>query len=403
MPDLGVLPDAAFHGLKVVEIAQLIAGPLSGSLLADLGADVVHVEDPGSGDPHRATGVDKDGVHLWWKVSGRNKRSVTLDLRSEEGQEIARRLVRWADVVITNFRPETLENWKMDWPSLHEVNPKLIMLQVTGFGANSSRRNSRGYGKVGEAMSGVVYLTGFPDGPPVHTGFSHADSTTGLFGAFAIAAALFRRSTDPDFQGEWIDMALFEALYRLCEWQVTMYDQLGVVPTRAGNQLANAPAAVVNTYLSVDDQWVTVTTGTAKAVLDVAKLLGEPVEDYDSTQKQNDRRDRLDELLRQFVAERTCDDALETMRKTGVVASRIYNVEDILADQTYAEREEIVVVDDSDLGPVRMPAALPKMANHGGQVWRSGPKLGEDNDLVYKSYLGLTDEEYEALQKDSVI
>ncbi len=252
-------------------------------------------------------------------------------------------------------------------------------------------------------MSGVVHLTGFPDGPPVHTGFSHADSLTGLIGAFAIQMALYRRETDQDFAGEWIDLALFEALYRLCEWQVIVYDQTGIVPMRAGNQLANAPAAVVNLFSSKDDQWVTVTTGTWRSVQKVAALLGESAEDYDTPEKQFARRDRLDVLMREFVAERLAQDAIDAMTEAEVVASLIFSVEDILADPTYAEREDVITVDDPDLGPVRMQAVLPKLANHGGEVWRTGPALGEDNELVYKTYIGMTDEELATLTAQAVI
>ena len=249
IPDTPSLP--ALAGVKVVEFAHVIAGPLAGTLLADLGADVVHVEDPKAGDPGRSQGPTKDGVHLWWKVSGRNKRSVTLDLRSPAGQALAHELIQWADVVITNMRFDTLARWGLDWEGIHRLNPRAVMLQITGNGATTTARNDPGFGKVGEARSGVVHITGFPDGPPVHTGFSHADSVTALMGAFAISAALVRRG-DPDFEGEWIDLALFESLFRLIEWQVIVYDQLGVPPMRAGNQLAVAPGAVINTYLSAD-------------------------------------------------------------------------------------------------------------------------------------------------------
>jgi formyl-CoA transferase len=398
-----ILDRGALKGLKVLEIAQLIAGPMAGSFLADFGADVVHVEAPDFGDPARYTGVAKDGVYLWWKVSGRNKRSVTLDLRKPEGQDVARRLAKWADVVITNFRVGTMERWGLDWASLHKENPRLIMLQVSGFGANTTKRDRPGFGKVGEAMSGVVHLTGFPDGPPVHTGFSHADSLTGLLGAFAIQTALYRRNTDSNFDGEWIDLALFEALYRLCEWQVIFYDQTGIAPMRAGNQLANAPAAVINMYPSKDEQWITVTTGTWRSVQKVAALLGEPPEDYENPEKQFSRRDRLDDLLRTYVAERNTDEVLAAMEQAEVVASIIYSVEDIVTDKTYAEREDVITVQDSELGPVRMQAVLPHMANHGGEVWRTGPDLGEDNDLVYRDYIGMSDDEFKDLQKSKVI
>ena len=393
----------ALEGLKVVEIAQLIAGPMAGSFLADFGADVVHVEDPKHGDPGRYTGITKDGHYLWWKVSGRNKRSVTLDLRTPEGQDVARRLCQWADVVITNFRASTLDQWGLNWERLHAENPTLVMLQITGFGANTSLRDRPGFGKVGEAMSGVVHLTGFPDGPPVHTGFSHADSLTGLIGAFAVQTAMYRKANDPNFEGEYIDLALFEALYRLCEWQVIFYDQTGVAPKRAGNQLANAPAAVINMYKSVDDVWVTVTTGTWRSVQKVADLLGEPPDDYATPELQFERRDRLDDLLRAFIGERTAEVALELMGAAEVVASVIFDAGDIVNDPTYAEREDVITVDDRDLGPVRMQAVLPHFANYPGAVWRSGPELGEDNELVYKSYLGMDGDEYDDLSETEVI
>jgi crotonobetainyl-CoA:carnitine CoA-transferase CaiB-like acyl-CoA transferase len=398
------MPDsAALRGFKILEIAHVIAGPLAGGLMADLGAEVVHVEPPGVGDAQRVTGNHKNGVYLWWKVSGRNKKSVTLDLRQAEGQALAHELVKWADVVITNFRVSTLEKWQLDWPSLHEVNPKLIMLQVTGFGADTTMRNSPGFGKVGEAMSGVVHLTGFPDGPPIHTGFSHGDSVTGLFGAFAVLAAAYRRDNDPNFDGEWIDLALFEGLYRLCEWQVIMYDQLGVPPMRAGNRLANAPAPVVNTYLSGDQKWITVTSGTPRAVEKVAAMLGEPPQDYDTPQKQYDRSDRLDDLLRNYVGGRTAEEALAFMAENEVVASKIYSAQDIVEDPIYIERGDVIEIDDYELGPVRMQAAFPKMANHGGTVWRTGAALGQDNNQVYENIVGLDPTEIERLQKIGVI
>jgi formyl-CoA transferase len=390
-------------GLKVLEIAQLIAGPMSGSFLADLGAEVIHLEDPKLGDPQRVTGVMKDGKGLWWKVSARNKRCVTCDLRSEEGRAVARRLAQRADVVITNFRIGTLEKWKLDWTALHHENPKLIMLQMTGFGANTTLRNSPGFGKLGEAMSGVVQITGWPDGPPVHTGFSHADSVSGLMGAYAVMAANYKRQNDPEFEGELIDLALFETLYRLIEWQVITYDQTGQVPTRAGNRLSVSPAAVINTYLSRDEHWITVTSGTPRSVQKIAALVGEPAGDYDTVEKQRARADRLDNLLRTWIGSVHIDEALAAMAEAEVVASKIYTVEDILADQTYAERGDVITVDDEDFGTVRMQGVIPKLVNYPGQVWRGGPGLGEDNELVYKKLMGMPDEEYDRLRSAGAI
>ena len=388
----------ALEGLKVVEFAHVIAGPLAGTLMADLGATVVHVEDPGTGDPQRGAGPAKDGIHLWWKMAARNKRSVTLNLRTDEGRALARELAAWADVVITNFRVETLEKWGLDFKSLQEVNRKVVLLQVTGFGATSSRRNEPGFGKVGEAMSGVVHITGFPDGPPVHTGFSHGDSVTGLMGAYAIMAALYRKNSDPNFEGEWIDLALYDGLFRLIEWQVVFYDQLGVAPERIGNKLAAAPAAVINLYKTSDERWLTVTSGTPRSVSNVAALVGEPADEYDTRPKQAKNSQRLDGLLKDWIAARPMDECLATMKKLEVVASRIYSVEDILADETYRERENIVTIDDPDLGKLRMQNVVPRLMNHTGSVWRSAPKLGEDNNLIYREVIGKSAEELEKLR-----
>jgi formyl-CoA transferase len=388
-----------FEGLKVVEFAHMVAGPLAGTLLADLGADVVHVENPGTGDIARHLGVAKDGVNLLWPVGSRNKRSVTLDLRGLDGQDLARELVAWADVVITNFRVETLEKWGMDWPAFHAVNPKLVMLQITGYGADTSMRNAPGFGHMGEAMSGVVHLTGFPDGPPVHTGFAHADSVTALMGAFAISAALTKRH-DPGFDGEWIDLALFESLYRLIEWQVIVYDQLGVAVERAGNQLPVAPGSVINTYPTADDTYVSVTAGTPRAAQNIVRLLELSAEDVE---EQGAERDYLDNQLREWIASRSADDALRKMHAHEVVAARVYSAADIVKDPIYAERNDVVTIEDPNLGPVRMQAVIPKLLNHPGHVWRTGPALGEDNDLVYRTYLGLTAERYAQLRANGTI
>jgi formyl-CoA transferase len=393
----------ALSGLKVVEFAHVIAGPLAGTLLADLGADVVHVEDPEHGDPQRNAGPAKDGVHLWWKVSARNKKSVTLNLRTGEGRALARKLAAWADVIICNFRVSTLERWELDFPSLNKINPKLVMLQVTGYGVSSSKRNVPGFGKVGEAMSGVVNITGFPDGPPVHTGFSHGDSVTGLMGAFAIMAAIYRRNTDPDFQGEWIDLALYEGLYRLVEWQVIFYDQLGENPARIGNQLSAAPAAVINTFSTSDDRWITVTSGTPRSVQNVAELVGEPLGEYATPAMQVARREHLDQLVREWISKHTLAECMTEMGRLEVVASPIFTVEDILADQTFRENGNVTELDDPDLGRVRMQNVVPRLKNHTGKVWRTAPALGEDNNAVYGGELGFSADEIAALHGTGTI
>ena len=394
---------AALSGLKVVEFAQLVAGPMAGSLLGDLGADVVHVEDPVAGDSGRRTGMAKDGTYLWWKVLGRNKRSVTIDLRRPAGQDLARRLAAWADVVITNMRPGTLDSWGLNWPGLHAVNPKLVMLQVSGYGATTTLRNAPGYGKVGEARSGVVTITGFPDGPPVHTGFSHADTVTALMGAFAVQAAVYRQATDPDFDGEWIDLAVDEALFRLIEWQVVHYDQLGIVAERVGNGIPGAPNAVVNTFLSGDGRWITVTSGTLRSVQNIAVLVGLPPEQFATEEMVGPNRGELEHRLAAWMAGRPAEECLAAMSQAGVVAAPVLNVEDIVADQTYAERGNIITVDDADVGPLRMQGVIPRLHNHGGAVWRQAPALGQHNDEVFTGELKLSTSELAQLRADKII
>lgn len=394
---------SALSGMKVVEIAHVIAGPLAGGLMADLGADVIHVEPPGAGDTARKIGPARDGVYLWWKVSGRNKRSLAVDLRLPEGQALAREFVAEADVAIVSLRADTLEEWGLDWESLHAVNPKLVMLQISGYGAKTKMRNSPGFGKVGEARSGVVSLTGFEDRPPVHTGFSHGDATTGLMGAYAVMAALYRRANDEDFDGEWIDLALFESLFRLIEWQVIVFDQLGYVPQRSGNRLAIAPASIVNTYETSDGEWLTVTSATQRSVLSVIRLLGLPEDEYSTVEAQNEARDLFDERMREWVVARTADEALDQLRAAGVVASRIFSARDIVDDPIYQELGDIATVDDPELGDVRMQGVIPRLANHPGGIWRTGTALGEDNDDVLARWLDLDADAREALREGGVI
>jgi formyl-CoA transferase len=396
-------PRGALEGLRVVEFAHVVAGPLAGGLMADLGADVVHVEPPEHGDTARSMGPDRDGVHLWWKVSGRNKRSITIDLRNSAGQDLARRLASSADIVIASLRADTLERWGLDWDCLHELNPTLVMLQVSGYGARSTMRSKPGFGKVGEARSGVVNLTGFAETPPVHTGFSHGDSVTGLMGAFAAMSAMYRRERDPDFDGEWIDLALFESLFRLIEWQVIVYDQLGMVPERTGNRLAIAPAAVVNTYQTSEGEWITITSATQRSVLNVVRMLGLPEQDFATVAAQRDGGDLLDSALRDWVAERSTDDALAQLADADVVASRIFSVRDIVEDQTYAELGDIVSVEDPELGSVRMQGVIPRLMRHPGAVWRTGAALGQDNDDVLGRWLGMDGAEVDALREERVI
>ena len=371
--------------------------------MADLGADVVHVESPSTGDSARRMGPAKDGHHLWWKVLGRNKRSVTLDMRAAAAGDLVRRLVEWADVIVVTFRAGTVERFGLDWESVRRINPSVVLLQISGYGENTSLRDSPGFGKMGEARSGLVHLTGFADGPPVHAGFSHGDAVTGLMGAFAVSAALVRKANHPEHQGEWIDLALFEPLFRLVEWQVVLHDQLGVVPQRSGNALAVAPAAVIGCYQAADDAWITVTSGTPRSVVNIVRMLGMDTEALASGAAQEDARQEIDAALARWIAARASDDAVDALVSAEVVASRVLDMADIATDPIYAERGDIVTVPDEDLGEVRMQAAIPHFRTDPGSVWRTGAALGADNALVYGCWLGLSPDEVAHLTAEGTI
>ncbi|WP_249011426.1 CaiB/BaiF CoA-transferase family protein [Conexibacter sp. DBS9H8] len=407
MPDLTrdaePAPTGPLRGLRVVEFAQIIAGPLAGTLMADLGAEVIHVEPPGVGDPHRNTGPTKDGEALWWKAAARNKRSVTLNLHEPKAQEIAHGLVAQADIVIVTMRSSTVQKWRLDFATLHAINPKLIFVQISGFGSTTSRADDPGFGKVGEARSGTVYITGYPEHPPVHAGFSQGDATTALMAAFAAMSALHQRDADPEFDGEHIDLALFESLFRLADWQVIYYDQLGRTPERSGNRLANAPAAVVNTYLTADDTWITITSATLRSVLNVVRMAGLDESDYQTWEAQRAGADEIDLALRQWVSARTAQECLDAMRAHSVTGDRIFSMADIVNDPIYAEREDIVTVDDAVLGPIRMQGVVPKLIRNPGNVWRSAPTLGQDNIDVFGRWLGMSVNECAELASHGVI
>jgi formyl-CoA transferase len=333
-------------------------------------------------------------------VAGRNKRSVTIDLQCDDGRRLAQRLAGTADVVITNLARPVLLAGGLDGATLLAGNPKLVVLEVSAFGRTSSRRDEDGAGvgagTVAEAMSGVPQLTGPAGGPPVFNGFAQAETMTALMGAFAIQAALYRRDRDPDFAGECIDLALFEPLFRLVEWQVVVHDQTGTIFQRAGNQMALGSDGVVDTYRTDDGDWIVITSGTKGAVANLARLLGQPASPPPGVP-------RLKALLTDWVKGRGTSDCLRLLAEAGVSASRSYSVADIVDDDVFVQRRSITTVDDEQLGPVRMPSALPHLLNHPGRIWRTGPGVGADNEAVFRDELGLSDDELGRLARDGVI
>ena len=395
------MASATLSGLRVVEFAARISGPLAGTLLADHGADVIHIEDPGDGDALRHEGPTKDGTNLWWKVAGRNKRSVTIDLRREEGQKLARQLAAWADVVITNVRVGTLERWQLDFANLQLVNPTLIMLHISALGASGPTRDVAGFGKIGEARSGVAHLSGLAGNAPVFSGYLLSDAVTGALGALAIQMALYRRAHDPDFAGEWIDDALTEALFRLVDWQVVVHDQLGVVPERIGNDIWIEYPMMTRVVKTYDQSWLLVTASSIDEFQALARLVGDSLET--SWDMVVPSRSRLDAAVDAWAGGQWTSACLAALAEAGVVACKIFNVVDIFADAVYAERNDIIEVTDRYLGKVRMQSVVPRFVNYPGNVWRCGPSLGEDNQIVLQERLGLSEQDISELELSGIV
>lgn len=397
-------PSGLFDGVKVIDAGHMLAGPFAAALLGDFGADVIKLERPQLGDPVRQLLPHKDGVPLWAKVVSRNKRSVTLDLRTPKGQELFRRLTASADVVVESFRPGTMETWGLGWEDLVRLNPSLIMLRVSGFGQTGPYRLRPGFGRFAEAFSGLVNLIGTPDGPPMHAGLPLADYVTGLMGWAAIASALYKQAASGEKTGQCIDIALYESLFRMMEFLVIECDQLGVSRQRQGNE--NPYVAPVNTYRTSDGEWLTFTASTQSIVDRLFRAIG--AEELAADPRFGTNADRianrhvLDARISQWAAQHSLDEIEEIFDSHEIPFAPIMDASDILGNAHYQAREDIVAVDDDELGTVRMQAPLPKFSQTPGEVRWPGPRLGQHTDQVLCE-IGLSEEEIAILRKEGVI
>ncbi len=393
------------RNLRVLDIATIIAGPLSASLLADFGAEVLKVELPCKGDGLRALRPHKDGVSLWAKVVNRNKKGITLDLRTPEGVDLVKRLVSECDVLVENYRPGTLERWGLGPEDLWAVNPKLTILRVTAFGQDGPYSNKPGFARIADAMSGFLSLCGPADGAPIHAGHPIADSVTGLFGALGILTALMERKENPDAPGQVVSVSLFESMFRVLDFLAIEYDQLGEVRQRIGNR--NPYAAPGNCYRSRDDKWCTLAASTQRVFERLADAIGRPELKSDERFATNTQRlsnaDELDEILIAWFAEHDADEACALLDAASVTVARVRSIEDLFADPQVQANDMIIPVRDSELGEVRMQGITPKLSRTPGSVRNAGPSLGMDNDEIYRQRLGLSDEEITALREKQVI
>lgn len=399
----GLAPSGGpLQGLRVLDLATIFAGPLIATVLGDFGADVIKIEHP-RGDPLRGHGYQKDGVPLWWKVVGRNKRTITLDLSRPEGQALLRRLAADADVLVENFRPGTLERWNLPPDRLLELNPRLIIVRTTGFGQFGPYAGRPAFGTLIESMSGFAHITGDPDGPPTLPPFGLADGIAGLAGVGAVMLALYHRDARGG-TGQVIDLAILEPILTVLGAQPTIYDQLGIIQGRTGNRsINNAPR---NTYRTRDGRWVAISTSAQSIAERAVRLVGRPdfvAEPWFATGTgRAEHADELDAAVGAWVAARDRDEVLRAFEAADAAVAPVYDVADLVADPQVRVLGSIVELPDEDLGRVKMQNVMFRMLATPGRIRWPGRRLGQDNDAVYGE-LGLGTAEIDGLRRQGVI
>jgi crotonobetainyl-CoA:carnitine CoA-transferase CaiB-like acyl-CoA transferase len=389
--------------VRVLDIASFMAAPMAAMWLGDFGADVVKVEHP-NGDNIRTWGSTKNGVPLFWKMVGRNKRSITLDLHHAKGQELLRRLASEVDVIVENFRPGTLDRWNVPVSSLLEINPRLVVLSISAYGQTGPNSPRPGFGTLAEAISGYADITGQPDGPPTLPSFALADSVTGLCGAFAVLVALHERDTTSGL-GQHIDLAIYEPLMMMLGHIFVEYDQLGVVAQRLGSRLPFASPR--NVFRTSDARWVAMSCSGQSIFERSCKAIGRP--ELITDQRFLDNRLRttysaeIDAIFQEWIGAHGQDEVLEVFAEAGAAAAPVYNVRDAFEDPHFLARDNLTAVADKELGQIRMQNVTPKLSRTPGSIRHAGPLLGEHTHRVLGDWLGVSDEEMQALEADGVI
>ncbi|SCB37369.1 Crotonobetainyl-CoA:carnitine CoA-transferase CaiB [Bradyrhizobium shewense] len=393
------------EGLKVLDIATIIAAPFAATLLADYGAEVLKIEMPGHGDGVRSFPPFKDGKPLWWKAANRNKKFATLDLRTGEGLALFKQLLPRFDVLIENFRPGTLDRWGLPKEVLWSIQPRLVILRATAFGQDGPYRERPGFARIFEAMGGLTYITGESDGEPTHPGYPIGDSIGGLFGAVGVLAALWKRARDPNAPGEEIDLSLTEATFRLLDVLAIEHDQLSTVRSRTGNANGySAPAAVFRTS---DDHWVTLAGSTNALFAANCRAIERPDLIDDPRFASNDRRVKhaaeLNDIFAGWCAAHPLDEVLARFNAAQGTLAPIYSIDQIADDPQVRAREVITRVVDKHFGTVAMTNVVPRFTNDPARLRHAAGDVGEDNDEVFRNWLGLSDQEIERLTARKVI
>lgn len=391
------------EGIKVLELGQLIAGPFATKILAEFGAEVIKIEPPLTGDPLRKWRLLHEGTSVWWASQSRNKKSVTVNLRSEEGQAIVRRLVKEVDILVENFRPGALESWGLGEDELKELNPDLIMVRISGYGQTGPYKDRPGFGVVGEAMAGLRHLSGEAGRPPVRVGVSIGDSLAALHAVIGALMALRHREVQKG-GGQVIDVALYESVFNMMESLVAEYSVFGEVRQPAGSSLPGITPS--NAYLCADGKYALIAGNGDSIFKRLMQLIGREDIAEDPAFAHNDGRaaeaEYIDGIIGQWAAQHSLDYVLEALHENRVPAGRVYDVEDIFSDPHYKAREMLIEGELEDGTEVTLPGILPKMSKTPGAVSRKAPTLGQDTNEILLG-LGFSEEELAELRKRGVI
>lgn len=385
-------------------MGTLIAGPFCGQLLGDLGAEVIKIEPPGSGDPMRQWGrIKHQGHSYWWSVIGRNKKSVSLNLRQKKGQQIARDLIKTADILIENFRPGTMEKWGLDWPTLSSENPRLVMARISGYGQDGPYSKRAGFGAIGEAMGGLRYITGYPDRPPTRVGISIGDSLTATFAALGCLAAVHAREASG--RGQVVDSALYESVLAMTESLVPEYHGANHQRERSGAILPQiAPS---NVYPCADDIDILIAANQDTVFNRLCEIMGQAELSKDQRFCNHTARGQhqvlLDDMVSNWSLQFSSEQLLAQLDEAGIPAGKIYRAQDMISDPHFAFRKALVDVASPGLGTVKMPNVVPKLSETPGAVELPAPKLGEHNQQILGQILGINDQQLTNLNRDGII
>ncbi|WP_059104288.1 CaiB/BaiF CoA transferase family protein [Shouchella shacheensis] len=393
------------EGLKVLDAATMLAGPWAGTHLADFGAEVVKVEHPTYGDHARNYGKKKGGESVYWKSLNRNKRTITLNIKESEGQQLLLEMLPEFDVMLENFRPGTLEKWGIGWDVLSKANPSLILLRTSGYGQSGPYSQNGGFGTVAEAMSGFTSVNGERRGKPLLPGIPLADGVSGAFGALGIMMAIYERDRDPERKGQYIDISLYEPLMRFLEPHLMAYDQLGSIPEKMGN--GSVQTAPRNAYETKDGNWVALSGSTQSVAANVFKAIGQPELIEDARFETNEARlknvQELDEIIGGWIAERNLDEVMKTFNQTGAVVGPMYTIDQMREDPHFIQRRTFVEVEDNFFGKMQMPNVFAHFSKTPGRINHSGQTKGSDNEAFYISEMKVSKERYEELKEKNII